>query len=230
MEIAMSIYEDGIPTLLDDIHSIPTRLERINSLEWPKAVAGSGNADVTVAERHLQDFLVRCPTILPLQHFSSTFHPSICIGREVSTGAGSIDCLFISGQGRLTIVETKLHKNPEARRAVVAQLLEYCDQVSNAQLFTNVDHTQLRFHISSNRFLAGMIRIIMGKLLEVGDGNLSVAQFEEYLKSNITPKTIIPVYAQGLYLSKVTYPYLDLEPRPQFSKFLRNEVNIPVVV
>jgi tRNA pseudouridine38-40 synthase len=105
----------------------------------------------------------------------------------------------------------------------------FCN-VSKAQLFTNVDHTQLRFHISSNRFLAGMIRIIMGKLLEVGDSNLSVAQFEEYLKSNITPKTIIPVYAQGLYLSKVTYPYLDLEPRPQFSKFLRNEVNIPVVM
>lgn len=102
--------------------------------------------------------------------------------------------------------------------------------VSKAQLFTNTNHTQLRLHISSNRFLAGMIRIILGKLLEVGEGNLSVAQFEEHLKSNITPKTIIPVYAQGLYLSKVTYPYLDLEPRPIFSKILRDEVNIPIVM
>ena len=102
--------------------------------------------------------------------------------------------------------------------------------VSKAQLFTNANHTQFRLHISSNRFLAGMIRIIMGKLLEIGEGKLSVDQFEQYLKLKVTPKTIIPVYAQGLYLSKVTYPYLDLEPRPQFDKILRNEVNIPVVM
>jgi tRNA pseudouridine38-40 synthase len=100
--------------------------------------------------------------------------------------------------------------------------------VSKAQLFTNTNQTQLRFHISSNRFLAGMIRIIIGKLLEVGEGNLSVAQFEEFLKLNITPKTIVPVYAQGLYLSKVTYPYLDLPSRSIFSKILQNEVDIPV--
>jgi tRNA pseudouridine38-40 synthase len=38
----------------------------------------------------------------------------------------------------------------------------------------------------------------------------------------VTPKTIIPVYAQGLYLSKVTYPYLDLPARPVFSEILRS--------
>ena len=76
--------------------------------------------------------------------------------------------------------------------------------ISKAQLFSNADHTRLRFQISSNRFLAGMIRIIVGKLLEISNGELSVADFEQYLKTKVTPKTIIPVYAQGLYLSKVT--------------------------
>lgn len=100
--------------------------------------------------------------------------------------------------------------------------------VSKAQLFSNADHTRLRFHISSNRFLAGMIRIIVGKLLEIGNGELSVADFEQYLKTKVTPKTIIPVYAQGLYLSRVTYPYLDLPSRAIFSRILQNEVDIPV--
>lgn len=118
------------PALLNDIHSTPAPLERISSSEWPSSVAGTGDTDQIAAEKHLQDFLIRCPSILPLQNFSSIFHPSVCIGREVSTDAGSIDCLFISGQGRITIVETKLYKNPEARRPVVAQLLDYCDQVS----------------------------------------------------------------------------------------------------
>jgi tRNA pseudouridine38-40 synthase len=100
--------------------------------------------------------------------------------------------------------------------------------VSTAQLFTDIRHTRLRFHISSNRFLAGMIRIIMGKLLEIGNGDLTVVDFEKYLKTNVTPKTIIPVYAQGLYLSKVTYPYLDLPPRSIFGGILQNEVDIPL--
>lgn len=100
--------------------------------------------------------------------------------------------------------------------------------VSKAQLFSDIHHTRLRFHISSNRFLAGMIRIIVGKLLEIGNGELTVADFEEFLKTKVTPKTIIPVYAQGLYLSKVTYPYLDLKPRPIFNRILQNEVDIPV--
>ena len=101
-------------------------------------------------------------------------------------------------------------------------------QVSKAQLFTNIDRTRLRFHISSNRFLAGMIRIIIGKLLEIGYGELTVADFEQYLISKITPKTIIPVYAQGLYLSKVTYPYLDLPNHSIFGRILQSQVDLPV--
>lgn len=100
--------------------------------------------------------------------------------------------------------------------------------VSEAQFFSNENQTRLRFHISSNRFLAGMIRIIMGKLLEIGAGSLSVDQFEHFLRSGLTPPTIIPVYAQGLYLSKVTYPYLDLPSRSLFSAMILKDVNQPL--
>ncbi len=97
--------------------------------------------------------------------------------------------------------------------------------VSKASLYTDNEQTRLRFHISSNRFLAGMIRIIVGKLLEIGNGKLTVEEFEQYLRTKVTPKTIIPAYAQGLYLSKVTYPYLNLSPRPVFGKMLLAAVN-----
>lgn len=100
--------------------------------------------------------------------------------------------------------------------------------VSAAQLFSDVYQTRLRLHISSNRFLAGMIRIIVGKLLEIGQGALTVDDFEQFLQTKVTPKTIIPVYAQGLYLSKVTYPYLNLPPRPLFSRMLSHEVDIQI--
>ena len=100
-------------------------------------------------------------------------------------------------------------------------------KVSEAQLFSDSHHTRLRFRISSNRFLAGMIRIIVGKLLEIGKGELSINDFEHYLRTNTIPKTIIPAYAQGLYLSKVTYPYLDLPARSVFDRILQMEVDLP---
>jgi tRNA pseudouridine38-40 synthase len=101
-------------------------------------------------------------------------------------------------------------------------------RVTESQLFTNTERTRIRFHITSNRFLAGMIRIVMGKLLEIGAGVLSVYDFEQYLIRRETPKTIIPVYAQGLYLSKVTYPYLDLPQMSVFGNILLREVDLPV--
>src|SRR4051794_14556802 len=45
--------------------------------------------------------------------------------RELSTPAGSIDLALVSDTGRVAIVETKLSYNPEKRRSVLAQVLDY---------------------------------------------------------------------------------------------------------
>ncbi len=94
--------------------------------------------------------------------------------------------------------------------------------VSSTGLYANRAGDKIRFQITSNRFLTGMIRIIVGKLLQIGRGNLTIGEFESYLISKQTPPTIIPAYPQGLYLSKVTYPYLNLPSRPEFSAVLQN--------
>lgn len=90
--------------------------------------------------------------------------------------------------------------------------------VSSAQLYTNPAGDKLRFEISANRFLTGMIRIIVQKLLDIGTGRLSVVQFEHYLREKQVPPGMILAYPQGLYLSKVTYPYLDLPARVDLSR------------
>ena len=51
--------------------------------------------------------------------------PLFSLGTEISTLAGSIDNLFLSKNGYLVVVETKLWRNQEARRTVVAQILDY---------------------------------------------------------------------------------------------------------
>ena len=89
-------------------------------------------------------------------------------------------------------------------------------KVSSATLFASKSGDKLRFQISANRFLGRMIRILMGRFLEIGRGEMSVSEFENYLITRQTPKIIEPAYPQGLCLSKVTYPYLDIPSRTDF--------------
>jgi tRNA pseudouridine38-40 synthase len=86
-------------------------------------------------------------------------------------------------------------------------------RVSAAALYANDKGDRFRFHISSNRFLGGMIRAIMARLLQVGKGELTVAQFEALLSHPQTPVNIKLAAPAGLFLSKVTYPFLDLPSR-----------------
>lgn len=88
--------------------------------------------------------------------------------------------------------------------------------VSEARWLKSKDGKQLRFHISSNRFLTKMIRIIVGQLVNVGTGQLSVDEFENYLEKKETPKILDLAPPRGLYLSKVIYRYLDLAPKTEF--------------
>ena len=44
--------------------------------------------------------------------------------------SGSIDILCTSAEGSLCLVETKLWRNPEAHRTVLAQLLDYAKALS----------------------------------------------------------------------------------------------------
>lgn len=88
--------------------------------------------------------------------------------------------------------------------------------VSSAKFYVSKSGDRFHFQISSNRFLGRMIRILMGKLLKIGEGKLSIEEFESYLLNKQATLQLEPAHPQGLYLSKVTYPYLDLKPKPDF--------------
>ena len=81
-------------------------------------------------EGKLQDYLEKYPTLIPLADIVEGASDLICIGREVAAGPGSIDLLCIDKDGLLTVVETKLRRNREARREVIGQIIEYASYVS----------------------------------------------------------------------------------------------------
>jgi hypothetical protein len=83
-----------------------------------------------MAESWLQQLVGKNPNIIPASAIDDRVEtPLFSIGREIATPVGPIDNLLISRNGYVVVVETKLWRNPEARRAVVAQTLDYAAQI-----------------------------------------------------------------------------------------------------
>ncbi|MEM6644308.1 MAG: tRNA pseudouridine(38-40) synthase TruA [Bacteroidota bacterium] len=71
--------------------------------------------------------------------------------------------------------------------------------------WTRKHHRHL-FSIKANRFLRGMVRAIVGTLLDVGLGRNSLQDLQLILESRDRSRAGRSVPAHGLYLEEVTYP------------------------
>jgi len=103
---------------------------------------------------------------------------------------------------------------------VAKVLFEYIDFESFSKVHTDVHTFNCKiteaywreengvyiFYIKADRFLRGMVRTIVGTLLEVGKGNLDIEGFENIIlqKSRKVAGSAVP--AQGLFLWEVNYP------------------------
>ena len=76
-------------------------------------------------ERWLQDTLLRHPHLLPVDEIEPALTPLVPICTELGLRSGSADNLLITPDGGIVLVEAKLWRNPEARREVVGQVLDY---------------------------------------------------------------------------------------------------------
>ena len=81
-------------------------------------------------ETWIQELLFRYPTVIPADDIEPVFAPLTPVARELSTPSGPLDIFYLSQDGYPTLVETKLWRNPEARRQVVAQIIDYATQLS----------------------------------------------------------------------------------------------------
>lgn len=81
-------------------------------------------------ESWLRDTLAAVPEIIPIAEIDASYGPLVPLCRELRTDAGPVDLAFINPDGLLTLVECKLWRNPEARRKVVAQVLDYARSIA----------------------------------------------------------------------------------------------------
>lgn len=89
------------------------RLERIH--------LGNGRLDEEWLQRQIHD----APYCLPIDEVEPAFGDLIPVCMELSTPHGFIDNLFLTPTGDIVLAEVKLWRNPEMRRKVVAQALDY---------------------------------------------------------------------------------------------------------
>lgn len=83
--------------------------------------------DLGLEEWWLRDAIFKTPDLVigPCRAAGLTEDEWYPWQREYRVDVGKIDVLLVSSQGRVAIVETKLASNPELRRRVLAQALDY---------------------------------------------------------------------------------------------------------
>jgi tRNA pseudouridine38-40 synthase len=64
----------------------------------------------------------------------------------------------------------------------------------------------LVYQVESNRFLRGMVRGLVGTMLRVGRGRISLGEFEQVIRNRDASAVDFSVPPHGLFLVKVNYP------------------------
>lgn len=82
-------------------------------------------------EYRLRDLIHDHPEIMPVHALDPSYGRVFTVAKELSVpGVGFIDVVLADERGRLVVVECKLWKNPQARREVVGQILDYARELS----------------------------------------------------------------------------------------------------
>ena len=101
-----------------------------------------------------------------------------------------------------------------------AEILQYTDFTSFSKRNTQVknftcsihesrwkvvnDH--FVYHVKANRFLRGMVRGLVGTMLQAGRGKINLDAFRKIIEDRDCTKANFAVPGHGLFLAKVNYP------------------------
>lgn len=96
----------------------------LNRVELQKS--GAGQFD----ERWLQMLISAHPNLLPIEQIEPALTPIISVCVELPVRSGFVDNLFVTPAGDLIVGETKLYRNPGARREVIGQIFDYAKDLS----------------------------------------------------------------------------------------------------
>jgi tRNA pseudouridine38-40 synthase len=63
----------------------------------------------------------------------------------------------------------------------------------------------LTYHVRANRFLQHMVRFLLGTMVEVGRGRMTLDDFKLFMDGGHPELAVVRAPAHGLYLAEVSY-------------------------
>lgn len=82
------------------------------------------------SEAEVQALIQAHPACLPIAEIDPLFADPVPVCTELNTLAGPMDNFLVTATGLPVLVECKLWRNPQARREVVGQILDYAKELS----------------------------------------------------------------------------------------------------
>lgn len=165
-------------------------------------------------EEWIQKLIYNHPAILPISEIEPSFSPLIPVGREISTSAEFLDNLYISPDGYLTIVETKLWRNPEARQEVVGQIIDYAKELSKWS-FAELDKAVSSFNRIYNNYSDGVLATIR----KIADDEIDEQVFIDNISRNLKRgRFLLLIVGDGIRESvEEMIDYLSQSPQLHFT-------------
>lgn len=166
-------------------------------------------------EDWIQELIFKNPSLLPVHEIDKAYDGIIPIGREINTPVGPIDNLFINTDGCLTLVETKLWRNPQARREVVGQIIDYAKEIIKWS-YSDLDNSVRTYNAVYHNQNAGLLETIKSK---VPMDDMEEKEFVDNVVRNIKRgRFLLLIVGDGIRESvEDMVDYLSLTPQIQFT-------------
>lgn len=111
-------------------HGAPIFIKDGKSFRLKNVRLGQPDRSDDRREDFLQELVHKYPDLIPIDEIEPAFSPLISVCTELTTTAGNLDNLWITPAGALILGECKLVRNPQSRREVVAQGLDYARAIA----------------------------------------------------------------------------------------------------
>jgi len=200
-------------------HSVPLLLPSGSGGAVPlKPIAQQAGG--AVSEAYIQALVHEHPACLPIAEIDAMFSRPVPICTELNTPAGPIDNFMVTPSGLPVLVECKLWRNPEARREVVSQILDYAKELSrwsSSDVQREVSHRLKR----DGNPLLDMVRAV--------DPEVDEQQFNDALTANLRRgRFLLLIVGDGIREGvEAIAEYLQLHAGLHFSLGL---VELPIYV
>jgi hypothetical protein len=176
---------DGSPLWITDAQQRANVLKRADL----GANAVLGHYD----EAWLQALLHGHPEIFPIDQIEPGFGDLIPLCRELPLPSGFLDNLFVTRDGKLVLVEAKLWRNPEARRTVVAQALDYAAAVFRMS-YGELESEVLKARRAGKESAESLVKIVAGD-----SEGFDEAEFADAVQCNLERgRAVIAVVGDGI--------------------------------